>query len=213
MYTKNDVLSKIENFRYYSISMKPDCEAEFNSLIDDFIPSISNYFDADRSSFKTPLNEMQLYLYSDLMKRGTEYENPVDMQMSTNFPVAYNDLRKLFYSFPFLTVTDSQFYNAWVFEESETGTGLVPVSNSLLDLWKDDLNKSISDELGQLQSFNSWLSFAGSGAGMVMLWENLGKVLKSPKKDDLCKSIFIDKKLLEAIKVLNLPCYTPLIYR
>ena len=207
MYTQSEIIDKLNSLVAYSSSIDSANASIYASLMSPLISLVKQYFTADRSEFKIPLNTLQLGFYNDIIKRQTKYSNPVDFKMGTNFPVGYDDIRKLFYTFPCMDVDNSTFHSAWA-SEVDVESGLSTIThNTLIDAWTASLFSAKSDELAKINALNDWLEMASSDAGMVMLWEDLGIVEKQPSTTDIANMVFDEKHLKECIEKLNLPTY------
>lgn len=208
MYKLNDVLDKLNTLLAYSSNAIPANAGEYQKLMQPLINAVNQYFSADRSRFKIPLNNLELGLYNDIMKRGTVATN-MELLMDNNFPPAYSDLRKLFYEFECMTVSNEAFHSAWVEGVDELTQQPIITNNTLIDKWVADLEAAISDELKNIQELYSWLEKACSDAGMMMLWEDVGEIKSQPSTNDIANVIFKEKHFKECIETLNLSAYKP----
>ena len=209
MYRKTEVITQLNKFAEYSCAQNPKHASSYKSLMVQLISAVENYYSADRSAYKAPLNELQLAFYNDLMKRATVVTKPIDLQMGTDFPKGYDDLSELFYSFPWLNTSVEAFHNAWVTESSPEGGSETVKKNTLIDSWTTEVGAANADELANIKKLFDWLASASSNAGMVMLWEDLGEVKYQPSSDEIARKLFIEKKLKEVIEVLGIPAYKP----
>lgn len=208
MYNRADVINKLEVLLAYSCSVDTANAAQYQSLMQPLIDGVNKYFSYDRKAFKIPLNNLELGLYNDVMKRGTVATN-IDLPMDKNFPPAYSDLRKLFYEFPCMAVTNETFHGAWIEGVDELTQQPIIKSNTLIDKWVADLNTAIDDELKNIQELYSWLESACSDAGMVMLWEDVGQIKSQPSTKDIANIIFNEKHFKECMETLHLTAYKP----
>lgn len=208
MYSKNEILNKLNALLAYSCDIDAENAATYQSLMQPLLTAVNAYFNADRSNFKLPLNNLELGLYNDIMKRGT-VATKIELPLNTDFPATYNDLRKLFYEFTCMNVTNAEFHAAWVTGVDEV-TGLpIVTNNTLIDVWTADLSAAINDELNNISVLYKWLENAASDAGMVMLWEDVGQITSQPNTSEIADDIFISKHFKECIEILNLPAYKP----
>ena len=230
MFNKQQVLEKIGALLAYTIAQIPTLsysetahfEAKYVSLTSSMKSSVSAYFGANRSQFKKPLDDLGLYLHNDIWQRNAEWDVKFDMKFGTDYPKDYSDLTKLFYDFTWLMeLTNEAFFNAWVYGVPETATATAsdeggetlappePLSNSYISRLVSDLSTAIADELKNIDNLGKWLETAMGDYGSVMLWEETGALLNAPKTTDIAKIVFIDRGLLEAIEILDLPVYIP----
>lgn len=209
MYTQSEVINKLNSLVQYSCDMDAENASIYQSLMSPLISEVTKYFTADRSEFKIPLNTLQLSFYNDIIKRQTKYSKDVDFNMGTNYPLGYDDIRNLFYTFPCMDVSNETFHQAWV-EELDEATALPIIThNTLIDIWTLSLSTAKQDELANINALNDWLEKASSDAGMVMLWEDLGVVEQQPNTKEIANIVFEYKHLKECIEKLNLPMYKP----
>ena len=208
MNTQTEIIEKLNALLAYSVEIDSEYSAAYTSLMQPMFTAVNNYFTADRSAFKIPINNLEHAFYNDILKRGT-VTSKIDLPMATNYPVAYSDLRKLFHSFPCMNVSNADFHNAWVYETNAVTQIKTVKNNTLIDSWIAALSTAINDELNNISTLYSWLETAASDAGMVMLWEDVGKILEQPNTGEIAQNVFIDKHLKECITTLNLTAYKP----
>lgn len=208
MYSKTEVINKLNSLLTYSCTAEPDNAESYQSLMQPLITAVNSYFDNARAGFKVALNNLELGLYNDILKRGT-VTTKIDLPLAEDFPAAYSDLRKLFYTFPCMGTSNTAFHAAWV--ESTDEVTMLPIitNNTLIDAWISDLSSAISDELNNINSLYNWLENAASDAGMVMLWEDVGEITSQPNTTEIANDVFIEKHFKECIETLNLPAYKP----
>lgn len=217
MYTKDQVLTKLNELLTYSIEQEPDFESQFSSLMQPIFNAVNSYFDADRSALKKPLNDLGLYLHNELWQRGAVWEGGFDMGLGSNPPETYNDLRKMFYQFDWMTTNKEDFYNSWVWgvptppegSEGTTTTEPEPLSHPMVSAWASEVSQAQSNELPAINALADWLEDSMAQSGSVSLWEDTGALLSAPETSDLAQTIFVDRGLLEAAKILNLQIYIP----
>lgn len=208
MYSKTQVIEKLNSLLAYSKTQDAANAAAYQSLMQPLIDAVNGYYGADRASFRVPLNDLELALYNDIMKRGTVFEY-ITLPIDTDYPAAYTDLRKLFYTFPCMTVSNEVFHAAWVKSVDElTGQPIIK-NNTLIDEWLADVGTAITDELSNIDTFYKWLAKAASNAGMMLLWEDMGRITSQPNRTDIADDIFLTKHFKECIDMLNLPAYKP----
>ena len=211
----NDVLAKLDELVAYSCATDPDHASEYMALMSPMKSAVNAYFNADRSEFKRPLKELRYGLYSDIRARGTVIKTDFDLGYNTNFPSYYNDLQKMFYQFPCMTVSNASFHSAWVIEtpKAEEGATTAPTPivtrNTLIDSWVTSLATAIADELETINEFVNWLESSADTSESINFWENVGEIESEPTTEEIAKIIFIDRGFKEAVKLLNLPVYLP----
>lgn len=210
MYTKDQVLEKLNSLLQYSITQEADYSTQYESIVDTANAAVNGYFDADKSVFKKPLDDLAMYLHNDLWQRGAKWSGEFNFNFSSNYPANYTDMRKLFYEFDWIIeITNEQFHNAWVMGSTEDTTPATPTSNTYISILKSDLLNAHQNELANIDSLASWLEESMGDYGSIMLWENVGSLVSAPETNDIAKVVFQDRYFLEAINLLNLPVYIP----
>ena len=208
MNSKNDVLNKLNALLAYSVGVDAENADKYTALMQPLITAVNEYFNNDRANFKVPLNNLELGLYNDILKRNT-VTTKINLPMAEDFPEAYSDLRKLFYTFPCMSVSNETFHAAWVTGVDEVTQLPIITNNTLIDAWVSDLSTAINDELNNINSIYKWLENAASDAGMVMLWEDVGEITSQPDTAQIANDVFITKHFKECITTLNLTAYKP----
>lgn len=208
MNSKNDVLNKLNALLAYSVGVDAENADKYTALMQPLITAVNEYFNNDRANFKVPLNNLELGLYNDILKRNT-VTTKINLPMVEDFPEAYSDLRKLFYTFPCMSVSNETFHAAWVTGVDEVTQLPIITNNTLIDAWVSDLSTAINDELNNISALYSWLENAASDAGMVMLWEDVGEITSQPDTAQIANDVFITKHFKECITTLNLTAYKP----
>ena len=237
MFSQEEILSKLDGLLAYTIAQIPtlsypnkdEFEPIFTSIVGTANPKVTGYFSADRSKFQKPLDDLGLYIHNELWQRGAKWSKPQDLGIGTNPPPEYSDLRKIFYDFDwFMGLTDQEFWDAWVYGEREEEPPpvtpvIIPKSNPhitrlvtelVLVATPDPVTGKVSEtvidqELGKIESLATWLETSMSQGGSIMLWEDMGQLIEAPSTNDIAKIVFVDRGLLEAIKLLKLPVYIP----
>lgn len=205
MLTKNDVITRLDKFKTYSITQKPKFEEDYAKLMQPLYTAVNNYFSYDRSKFAKPLNELAEWLHNELWQKQSKWEVALP-KTSSNAPASYSDLTKLFYTFDWTNTSNEDFYKAWVYE---TVIEPSPSSNPLIDKWITQFNGVYKAELENIDILSTYLYESMSNNNSFMLWEDTGTLLSAPETKDLAKVIFIDRKLLEVVKALNISIYIP----
>lgn len=208
MNSKDDVLSKLNALLAYSVGVDAENADKYTELMQPLITAVNKYFNNNRANFKVPLNNLELGLYNDILKRNT-VTTKIDLPMAEDFPEAYSDLRKLFYAFPCMDVSNKTFHAAWVKVTDEVTMLPIITNNTLIDAWVTDLSTAITDELNNISALYCWIENAASDAGMVMLWEDVGEITSQPDTAEIANDVFITKHFKECITTLNLTAYKP----
>lgn len=113
----NLITNKLDTLIAYSTNQRPLHSYDTSSIVQDYKKTVSTYFSRDRSSYHQPLHELQIALYCDIQNRNTKYKAPpVNLTYASDYPPAYNDLRKLFYNFQILNCDTTKFFSAWKYD-------------------------------------------------------------------------------------------------
>ena len=209
MNTQNEIINKLNSLVAYSCSVDSENAGTYQALIEPLISAVNNYFTGSRAAFKIPINDLELALYSDILKRNTSTTKEIDLQMGDDYPAAYSDLRKLFYTFPCMSVDNATFHSNWNETTDPVTMETSITDNTLIDEWLADLATATADELKNIDTLFNWLAKASSDAGMVMLWEDMGQIVSQPNTQEIANIIFNDKHLKECVEKLQLPAYKP----
>lgn len=208
MYKQSEVIEKLDGFLSYSVIKKPQYASVYGTFIEQMKSTVNKYFTADRSGWKIQLTELQYNLYSDYVKRNTIYEKK-NIPLGTDFPQSYYDIRKCFADFSnIMNTTNEVFFNRWIESSDPTTATTTVTGNSLITEWTKDL-PTPNKELENIAALCTWIENATNSASVFLLYEDMGKTVKEPTKDEIVKSIFIDRGLKECIDVLSLPTYEP----
>lgn len=215
MITKAQVLEILDRFKAYSAAQEAKYESYFTSLMSPLYSAVETYFSTKHPEMEGKLKELVHNMYCDLLERNTQNEFNYGDPLPTDYPETYNDIRKCFYQFPLQNTSDAEFYGAWVFgiptDEMgmPIGTEEIPLSNSLVSSWTGQISTAKQTEFDDVVTLLDWIQNASSTNDMVNLLEDTGLVVSSPSMQDVAKSIYLDKHLLEVIKTLNLNVYIP----
>lgn len=61
MYRKTEVITQLNKFAEYSCAQNPKHASSYKSLMVPLISAVENYYSADSSAYKAPLNELQRF--------------------------------------------------------------------------------------------------------------------------------------------------------
>ena len=214
MITKNEVITKLDELKRYSVAVDPATESLFQPVYS----AISSYFSSSSSELVTALEDVVKYMYNDISRRTTEYENNFEMNLASNFPDGYDDITKCFYTFTeLLTVDKNTFNDAFVYgipatPASDEGGGAaepIPVSNPYLDRWTSEITSAITGDLDKVKNLAEWCKNSGGSCDLVCLLEVQGQVTKSKPMKEIATIIYQDRKLLDVISSRGLKVYIP----
>lgn len=205
MYTKEQVLTRLNVLLTHSKNAHLNYSEQYTALMQPVINAVNGYFSGDRSGFKKPLEDLSLYLYNDIWARGAVFEYKFEMNFNNNFPPAYSDLRKLFIEFECFNVSETSFTNAWVYETPETTeTGVtpspVPTSNTYLDSWLSTLKTAFKTELSNIEALSNFLETSTGDYNSVSLWEDQGGIIENLDTYFIAIDIYLERGFLEVIE-------------
>ena len=211
MITKNEVITKLDTLKNYSVAVDPATESLFQPVYS----AISSYFSSSSSELVTALEDVVKYMYNDISRRTTEYENNFDMNLPNDFPKGYDDITKCFYTFEELMTTNvNEFHNAFVYGVPESATGEeggepVPLSNPYLTRWASEITSAITGDLDNVKNLAEWCLNSGGSCDLISLLEEQGQITKSKSMKEIATIIYQEKKLLDVIASRNLKVYKP----
>lgn len=211
---KADMMNKLDALKAFSVAADPATETLFAPVY----AAANAYFSGDTSGLVAALEDVVKYMYNDISRRTTVYENNFDMHLATDYPTGYDDISTCFYQFSeLLTVTDSSFFAAFVYgvpegAGSEDGGGAaeeIPLSNPYLDRWTTEITAAITGDLANVQTLAEWCKNSGGCCDLVCLLENRGRTLSYKTVKEIAEVIYNDKLLLAVASARNLKIYVP----
>lgn len=210
MLNKTDVTNKIASLKAYSVSQNTTTEPLFMPLE----AAVSTYFSSTVNIDKE-VTDIIKYIYNDIWRRNTTYTNTYPLNLPTNYPKGYNDVRDCFYQFSeLLSIDNATFYSAFVFSTEGTGTAAVETatSNSKLDSWTTEILAARATEKATLKALAEWCKNSEGSSDLVSLLEERGTITSELQMRQIAEIIYKDKGVLEIINTLNLNVYIPSYY-
>lgn len=212
MYAKTDVTNKLAELKAYSIAEEPLTESLF-SPIESAVQAYFNAVAGTAGSFRDVIK----YMYNDIFRRTTVYENEFPLNLPTNYPAGYSDLRACFYDFATLMEIDNEtFYNGFIFESQSTGTGgtggstvIVPVRNTYLDTWTTAITNATTLNPASVAAMAEWCKNSEGDCDLVDLLEDRGIILEQKSREEITQIIYIERGLLEVVQTLGISVYIP----
>lgn len=206
MITNNEVMTKLNALKNYSVAESTATESLFQPLED----AISLYFGSSCSELTTALEDVVKYMYNDISRRTTEHEKNFNMNLSSDFPKGYDDITKCFYTFEeLMKVDNTTFFNAFV-QETDPTTGLTGyVSNPYLDKWTSEITQAVTGDLENVKKLAEWCKNSGGSSDLISLLEEQGQITKSLSMKEIATIIYQEKKLIDVIRSKNLKVYKP----
>lgn len=231
MIKKEQVLAKLEAFKAYSIAHAEEKEIEheyerekenetyesyYADLMTPLYNAVNTYFNTKLVEFNSVLKLVVFNMYCHTVDLTTEYDDGLERDVATNIPQYYNDLREIYYAFPWLSVSNAEFFSAWDYgrEESESGSAggalspIIPLSNSYVPRWTAELTGEPERELERMKGLLNWLETA-SDLSLVELLENTGRVTKSLSTQEIGTIIYKDRGVKEIITDKGYKVYIP----
>lgn len=212
---KTDVVAKLDALKTYSKSQDAKNASTFDSLFAPVYSAVNAYFAASNSGLSSSMNDVVQFMYFDIARRTTEYENKFNEALPTNFPVGYDDVTKCFYQFAeLLNVSNATFFNAFVYGIPLTGgTEPIPQSNPYLTRWTTQINAAISEDLERVVALADWLNFAAGNSDMISLLEQRGKIVKFKTQREIANIIYNERHVLDVINKKHLSTYVPTYFK
>ena len=208
---ESEVIHKLDALKSYSVAADPATELLFEPVYE----AVNAYFNGDDAQMVAALEDVVKYMYNDISRRTTVHENEFPMELSTSFPIGYEDVTECFYGFTeLLTISESSFFDAFIYgvPEGDAGEGMaaeVPQSNSYLNQWTKEITAAITGDLQNVTDLAEWCKNSGGSCDLICLLENRGRALTQMTVKEKAKIIYVDKKLLEVIEQRNLNVYVP----
>ena len=211
--TKAIVTSKLAELKAY-------CIAEDSRTSSFFTPvetAIDTYF-STATNLNTLLAEVVQFMYFDISRRTTKYENEFPLGLRTDFPAGYYDISECFFQFPeLLNMSGADLYAAFVYgmpeaAEGETADGgesqEVPLSNPYLTAWATDIPTEADQDVQRVTALDEWCQDCGN-ADLVSLLEEQGKVTEKLGVQEIAGIIYNDRNMLAVINARGLSVYVP----
>ena len=146
----------------------------------------------------------------DLINRATVYEHQALLPPPpTNFPLGYAIVTVLFTgggAVPEMCSISVEKFNKGYQDISGL---LPPKSNKHLTKWAELLGAARAGEFSALSVIASFCESGSYNAGIAMLFENLGGIVKSIGKEELAKEIYRDCGYLDVIRAFGLNVHIP----
>lgn len=178
MYGKTEIATKLAELKAYSITEEPLTESLFPP-IESAVQAYFNTVLGSAGSFR----DVVKYMYNDIFRRTAVYENEFPLNLPTNYPTGYDDLRTCFYDFAALMNIDKEtFYGGFVFEAQSAETGgasaVVPVRNTYLDAWTVAVTNAARADPASVAAIAEWCKNSEGDCDLVDLLEDRGIILK-----------------------------------
>lgn len=213
---KTMVVQKLNELLAYSKGRDDKNANAIEALFSPVFTVLNSYFDNQNPSLGTALNDVVQYMYFDIDRRTTKYQNEFEQGLSNDFPIGYNDVTLCFYQFEtLLGVSNSTFFSAFVYGIPADGSGTddVPQSNSYLTNWETEIQNAISGDLSNVKTLAEWCKYSGGNADLVSLLEDRGEIVESKSQKEVSDLIYIERKVLSIVQSKNLGTYVPSIYK
>lgn len=212
MIGSSDVLTKISILKAYSAGVNPLAETFFAPLE----TAVNSYF--TQANIETELTNVVKYLYVDIWRRNTVFEYDYPLNLPTNFPTGWADVRQCFYQFSqLMAISNEDFYAAWIFEQPPLGQPLpdnpVPISNTLIDAWIPEINQAKTTDKSNLVTLAEWCKNSEGDSDIISLLEERGRITSTLLMRQIAEEIYIARGVLEIIKDRNAGVYIPSYYK
>lgn len=237
MFTKETVLGHFNVLKDYAVQKyseidEPNKEeyevSSFKSYLDSLEGAINNYFSTDLG---TILNEVPNSFYTGFITKGTVCENDYKFNFGypseESAPKGYRDLREVLYDFSgFMTITPSDFWDYFVFEEiipappADESSGEIStpepiytcVSSEEVEKLTSEFSSAGAKEISAYETLKAYLDNLGNYM-KINMYEDRGNVITSLSKQEISDKIYRERGLLEIIQVRGLSTYVPSKYK
>lgn len=174
--------------------------------------AVADYFRPGDEKLTASVQYTLHQLSLDLMNRATVYEHQALLPpLPTNFPLGYALITDVFTgggALPELNRISVKDFNKGYQELDPLGQ-LPPKSNTYLTAWAQQLKEARATEVYALAGVASFCESGSYNAGIAMLFENLGGIVKSIGKEELAKEIYRDCGYLDVIQAFGLNVHVP----
>lgn len=217
MYTKEQIISKLDQFKAYSIANGKYSASDYTSKMQDLYTAVNSFYSRDRSNLKSELEKVVLYAHNDIWARNAKFENNFNMNFRYDYPDGYWDFGELFTDDFFTSIfntTNEEFLNAWkekqIGFDSSTYTEIYALDyNSLVNDWVKAIPTDDSAVLEKIKNLADWYDKDLQGSSMVSLWEDQGNILSKKETQEIAQIIYINRKLKEVNDAFNIGLYIP----
>ena len=174
--------------------------------------AVTDYFKPHDEKLTAAVQYTLHQLALDLMNRTTVYEHQALLPPHpTNDPPGYAGVMELFTgggAVPEMCGIRVEEFNKG-YQEIDPAGLLPPKSNTYLTKWAQLLRTARTGELSALSAIASFCESGNYNAGLVMLFEHLGDIVKSIDKEALAKKIYQDCGYLDVIQTFGLNVHIP----
>ena len=172
--------------------------------------AVADYFRPGDEKLTASVQYTLHQLSLDLMNRATVYEHQALLPpLPTNFPLGYALITDVFTgggAVPEMCSISVEKFNKGYQDISGL---LPPESNTHLTKWAELLGAARAGELSALSVIASFCESGSYNAGIAMLFENLGGIVKSIGKEELAREIYRDCGYLDVIQAFGLNVHVP----
>lgn len=215
LYSKEQLYAKIDEFKAYCKDNSPEIAGatgafNWDSFFSPLYASINAYFTADMSDVSNEVNFLIEAMYADLLRRTTkhEFDYQFKFNISTNYPQGYSDLRDCFHDFSNIINTSNEtFFNSCILDITA-----FTIKSDLRDSWIAAIGTAHTSDYEKVSTLANWCADTGSCCDLINLLENRGKILEINGTRENAKIIYIDRHVLEVIRLFNLTSYIPTYY-
>ena len=146
-------------------------------------------------------------------RNDRKYENPVEYGLNTNVPSGYNNIWENFDVFVEILNTSNQdvldaFYEEVITGEDGAGTTII-VKNTLIDSWIVELPSQTNSISSTINSITNFCLDNAERAGMVMSFEDQGKMTGQKSRTEYGERIFVEMGWKSFIEDFNVSCHIP----
>lgn len=213
MFSKNEILSKIENLQSYcETNRQPNVSGNFASFLQPLRSAINEYFNDVPNGLKYDLMKYITQIYMDLQKRQTTYEHHYGSDPSTDYPEGYMDLGEIFGNGAFdeiMEISGAEFLAGFPTVSDELSSTSHYESNPIIETWITSIETAHGSESSKIQNIIDFCERNVYNDGLISLFEDRGKITIHTTKEELANDIYITKGAKLVIQNFNLDVYIP----
>lgn len=203
MITQSQVVAKIDSLKAYSVAQN----ATTANLFAPLYSAVTSYFSTGQSAVKA-MSDVIKYMYNDIWRRNTVYEINIPLNLPTNYPLGYSDIRQCFYQFSqLMSISNESFYAGFVF------TGLAPAvvatSNSYITTWIPEISAAGSGDISNLNSLAEWCKNSEGDSDLISILEDRGTIKSTMTMRQISNDIYKNRHALEVIHERAQGTYIP----
>lgn len=175
--------------------------------------AIENYYKID---FFDNLNGVIEAEFHDFLQRNMIFEDDIQTEFSTDFPIGYTKISDLFSpETALMAVSENTFCNSiqeTVVVDETTQVSSTIYQSALVDAYVADFTQGAATLISRLTALDEWCRSQTMANRMPNLLEKR-KIISAPTKSEIVQELYINRGFLDLIQTLGLKNYIPKAYR